>query len=134
MARLIFCVVAEDTDIFNGDGVFTATVERFSDRYSSNTHEIISNIFRAMDTPTRPDGKPDHRYRKAASIPPHAAAFPYVNGALFSGSVEVPRFTPMARSYLLHIAGMNWNQINPETFSTMIQSVADEEKRGAIGR
>src|SRR3546814_2975947 len=97
MARLIFCFFAEDTDIFNGEGVFTSTVERFSDRDSSNTHEIISNIFRAMDTPTRHDGKLDHRYRKAASIPPHADAFPYVNGALFSGSVEVPRFSRMAR-------------------------------------
>src|SRR3546814_13941394 len=78
MARLIFCFFAEDTDIFNGEGVFTSTVERFSDRDSSNTHEIISNIFRAMDTPTRHDGKLDHRYRKAARIPPHADAFPCV--------------------------------------------------------
>ena len=41
MARLIFCFFAEDTDIFNGEGLFTSTVERFSDRESSNTHEII---------------------------------------------------------------------------------------------
>src|SRR3546814_17048149 len=86
-----------------------------------------------MDTPTRHDGKLDHRYRKAASIPPHADAFPYVNGALFSGSVEVPRFSRMARSYLLHIGGLNWKQINPDIFGSMIQAVADDEERGALG-
>ncbi|MGB3737971.1 MAG: DNA methyltransferase [Pontixanthobacter sp.] len=133
MARLIFCFFAEDTDIFNGEGLFTSTVERFSDRESSNTHEIISNIFRAMDTPTRHEGRLDDRYRKAADIPPHADAFPYVNGALFSGSVEVPRFSRMARSYLLHIGGLNWKQINPDIFGSMIQAVADDEERGALG-
>lgn len=133
MARLIFCFFAEDTDIFNGEGLFTSTVERFSDRESSNTHEIISNIFRAMDTPTRHEGRLDDRYRKAANIPPHADAFPYVNGALFSGSVEVPRFSRMARSYLLHIGGLNWKQINPDIFGSMIQAVADDEERGALG-
>ncbi|WP_371809607.1 class I SAM-dependent DNA methyltransferase [Croceicoccus sp. YJ47] len=133
MARLIFCFFAEDTDIFNGEGLFTSTVERFSDRESSNTHAIISNIFRAMDTPTRHEGRLDDRYRKAANIPPHADAFPYVNGALFSGSVEVPRFSRMARSYLLHIGGLNWKQINPDIFGSMIQAVADDEERGALG-
>ena len=133
MARLIFCFFAEDTDIFNGEGLFTSTVERFSDRESSNTHEIISNIFRAMDTPTRHEGKLDDRYRKAANIPPHADAFPYVNGALFSGSIEVPRFSRIARSYLLHIGGLNWKQINPDIFGSMIQAVADDEERGALG-
>ena len=133
MARLIFCFFAEDTDIFRSEGLFTSTVDQMSDRESSNTHTIISNIFRAMDTSTRHDGKPDNRYRKAANIPPHADVFPYVNGALFSGSVEVPRFTRMARSYLLHIGGLNWKQINPDIFGSMIQAVADDEERGALG-
>ena len=41
MARLIFCFFAEDTDIFNGTGLFTATIEQMSARDSSNTHEVI---------------------------------------------------------------------------------------------
>lgn len=133
MARLIFCFFAEDTDIFNGEGLFTSTVERFSERDGSNTHEIISNIFRAMDTPTRHEGKLDDRHRKAANIPPHADAFPYVNGALFSGSIEVPRFNQRARILLAHIGGLNWKQINPDIFGSMIQAVADDEERGSLG-
>lgn len=50
MARLIFCFFAEDTNIFSKLGIFTETVERMSERDSSNTHQIISEIFRAMDT------------------------------------------------------------------------------------
>lgn len=125
MARLIFCFFAEDTDIFRSEGLFTATVDQMSERDSSNTHEIIANIFRAMDI------KPGDRAK--AGISPHADVFPYVNGALFSGSVEVPRFTRMARSYLLHIGGLNWKQINPDIFGSMIQAVADDEERGSLG-
>ena len=50
MARLIFCFFAEDTDIFNGNGLFTATIEQMSARDSSNTHEVIGALFRAMNT------------------------------------------------------------------------------------
>jgi hypothetical protein len=56
-----------------------------------------------------------------------------VNGGLFSGSTEVPHFTRMARTYLLHTGGLNWKQINPDIFGSMIQAVADDEERGALG-
>ena len=51
MARLIFCFFAEDTDIFTGAGLFTATVERMSARDASDTHWVIAELFRAMNTP-----------------------------------------------------------------------------------
>lgn len=50
MARLVFCFFAEDTDIFNSTGLFTSTIEQMSAKDSSNTHEVISEIFRAMNT------------------------------------------------------------------------------------
>ncbi len=51
MARLVFCFFAEDTDIFNGEGLFTRTIEQMSERDAANTHEVLSEIFRAMNTP-----------------------------------------------------------------------------------
>lgn len=45
MARLIFCFFAENTDIFNGSGLFTATISQMSARDSSNTHEVIGEVF-----------------------------------------------------------------------------------------
>ena len=59
--------------------------------------------------------------------------FPYVNGGLFSDSTEVPRFSRIARSYLLHIGNLDWKKINPDIFGSMIQAVADDEERGALG-
>ncbi len=125
MARLIFCFFAEDTDIFNGEGLFTSTIEQMSTKDSSNTHEVISEVFRAMNT-KRQD-------RATAKLPRWADTFPYVNGGLFSGSTETPRFTKIARSYLLHVGNLDWKKINPDIFGSMIQAVADDEERGALG-
>ncbi|MBF2098370.1 MAG: class I SAM-dependent DNA methyltransferase [Gloeomargaritaceae cyanobacterium C42_A2020_066] len=158
MARLIFCFFAEDTNIFHSDGLFTQTVAQMSAGDASNTHEVLSEIFRAMCTPLQ--------RRKAAGIRNWADVFPYVNGGLFSpdrphpltsspkqgeggqeGSAPlsspgrgaggeglmVPRFSKIARSYLLHVGSLDWKQINPDIFGSMIQAVADEEERGALG-
>ena len=125
MARLIFCFFAEDTDIFNGTGLFTATIDQMSERDAANTHEVIGEIFRAMNTSIKA--------RANASLPRWADGFPYVNGGLFSGSTDVPRFTKIARSYLIHIGHLDWQQINPDIFGSMIQAVADDEERGALG-
>ena len=125
MARLIFCFFAEDTDIFDVSGLFTDTVERMSASDSSNTHQVIGEIFCAMNT--------DTEARKATHMPRWANSFPYVNGGLFSDLTDVPRFSRIARSYLLHIGNLEWQKINPDIFGSMIQAVADDEERGALG-
>ena len=127
MARLVFCFFAEDTGIFSDTGLFTQTVDRWSERNGSNAHEVLSEIFRAMNI------KPSERATATPRLPAWANAFPYVNGGLFSGSTEVPRFTQMARTYLLHGGALNWREINPDIFGSMIQAVADDEERGALG-
>ncbi len=125
MARLIFCFFAEDTDIFTAKSLFTDTIAKMSAKDSSNTHEVIGEIFGAMNTK-----KED---RAEANLPRWANAFPYVNGGLFSGSNEVPRFSKIARSYLMHVGNLDWKKINPDIFGSMIQAVADDEERGALG-
>ena len=127
MARLVFCFFAEDTDIFNGDGLFTHTIEQMSERDATNTHEVLQVIFRAMNI------KSAERANAEPRLPNWANGFPYVNGGLFSGSTDVPRFTRMARTYLIHAGNLNWQQINPDIFGSMIQAVADDEERGALG-
>lgn len=127
MSRLVFCFFAEDTDIFNGVGLFTQTIEQMSERDGSNTHEVLSEIFRAMNIKSGERGNAQPR------LPAYANGFPYVNGGLFSGSTDVPRFTRMARTYLTHAGNLNWQQINPDIFGSMIQAVADDEERGALG-
>ncbi len=125
MARLIFCFFAEDTDIFVGKGRFTETVAQMSAKDASNTHEVIGTLFRAMNT------RAEDRAR--ANIPRWADDFPYVNGQLFSGNDDVPCFSRIARSYLLHVGGLDWTKINPDIFGSMIQAVAEDEERGELG-
>lgn len=125
MARLIFCFFAEDTDIFHSSYRFTATVEKMSAGGADNTHDVIRELFRAMNTPL---GE-----REKEGIPRWAEGFPYVNGELFSGSIDVPRFSKIARAYLMHIGNLDWTKINPDIFGSMIQAVADDEERGALG-
>ena len=125
MARLIFCFFAEDTNIFHGERLFTSTIEQMSARDSSNTHEVVSELFRSMNTKIAD--------RASANIRSWADVFPYVNGGLFSGSLDVPRFSKIARSYLLHVGSLDWTKINPDIFGSMIQAVADDEERGALG-
>ncbi len=125
MARLIFCFFAEDTNIFNSNGLFSKTIEQMSDKNSSNTHEIMQEVFRAMNT--------NYNERKKANLPRWVDDFPYVNGGLFSGKLEVPLFSKIARSYLLHIGNLNWQKINPDIFGSMIQAVTEDEERGALG-
>ena len=125
MARLVFCFFAEDTDIFPGADLFTQTLQQMSESDGSNTHEVLETIFRAMNVPAKD--------RAAAHVPRWAAEFPYVNGGLFSGNTDVPVFTRTARAYLLRAGDLNWKEINPDIFGSMIQAVADEEERGALG-
>jgi len=125
MARLIFCFFAEDTDIFEAPDLFTDTIEKMSASDSSNTHEVISTLFRAMNIKGAD--------RAEAKLPRWADRFPYVNGGLFSGSADVPVFTRIARSYLIHIGRLDWKKVNPDIFGSMIQAVADDEERGALG-
>jgi hypothetical protein len=125
MARLIFCFFAEDTDIFVGKRLFTDTIAQMSAKDSSNTHEVIETLFRAMNT--------KNEDREHEGLPRWSNSFPYVNGGLFSGNMDVPRFSKIARSYLLHIGNLDWTKINPDIFGSMIQAVAEDEERGELG-
>ena len=125
MARLIFCFFAEDTGIFNKEGMFTACLQQMTDPQSVNTHEVIQELFRTMDT------RPQDRHGKG--VKSWASTFPYVNGGLFKQEVDCPRFSKIARSYLLRVGELKWKEINPDIFGSMIQAVAQDEERGELG-
>lgn len=67
MARLIFCFFAEDSGIFQGDGLCTTTVTQMSARDSLNTHEVISELFRAMNVPVRHQGSFDNQHAETVA-------------------------------------------------------------------
>ncbi|MBP1092151.1 class I SAM-dependent DNA methyltransferase [Bradyrhizobium diazoefficiens] len=124
IARLIFCFFAEDTGIFLPKQ-FTKMLEQMSDGQSGNTHEVLCELFRSMDLKSED--------REAAKVKSWASKFPYVNGGMFAGGGDCPKFSRIARSYLLAVGALEWDKINPDIFGSMIQAVADDEERGELG-
>jgi hypothetical protein len=103
VARLIFCFFAESTGIFRYR-LFTDTIRQMTDPSGANTHEVISEVFRVMDT-KRED-------LKAGNFLTWAESFPYVNGSLFAGKADCPRFSRTARAYLIHAGELDWKPVD----------------------
>ena len=118
MARLIFLFFAEDTGILNGENLFIDTVDTLSEPDGSNTHQVIGEMFQAMDL--------DRPERAGAGLHPWADKLPYVNGGLFSHDTEVPLFTKRTRNLLMEIGELDWAKINPDIFGSMITAVPTE--------
>lgn len=122
MTRVIFCLFAEDTGIFPDD-VFTKTIHERGDKNGSNVDSILTTAFEIMNLPPRErDGQPNW-----------ATAFPYVNGGLFDGAHEAPEFDKTAFNYLIQAGRLDWKEINPDIFGSMIQAIVDPKSRGGLG-
>jgi restriction-modification enzyme MmeI-like protein len=122
MTRLLFCLFAEHTSIFE-HGVFTKTVISMTMEDGSNTSELLQALFLAMDTP------PDER----GGLSEYARKFPYVNGGLFRDRTLVPQFSRRARRLLKECGDLSWQEINPDIFGAMIQAVVQPGMRGDLG-
>ena len=122
-SRLLFCFFAEDTAVFSSNQ-FTNAVGSLTLTDGSDTHEVIAQIFAALDAESREDK------------PAVAAGFPYVNGRLFAvqPGQYVPVFNARARSLLLELGALQWGDINPDIFGSMFQSVIDEGQRANLGQ
>lgn len=122
MTRLLFCFFAEDTSIFEKD-IFTSTVMSLTQEDGSDTAAILGAIFQAMRT------KPEDN----ACLPDYARRFPYVNGGLFRDDTQVPKFSKRARRLLKECGELDWSDINPDIFGSMIQAVAQPGLREDMG-
>lgn len=121
MSRLLFCFFAEDTGIFEKD-LFTHSIKQYTQVDGSDLTEYLSTIFNLMENPQR-----DTELNKAYS------QFPYVNGGLFSKRIQIPQLGLKARKLILECGGLNWKNINPDIFGSMIQAVVTPELRSGLG-
>jgi hypothetical protein len=122
MMRLIFCLFAEDVGIFPENQFSKAIFTHAGDK-GEEAREVLIAAFRAMNL------RKDDR----AGLPAWTDAFEYVNGGLFAGEVDAPKFDTIAYRYLKEAAALNWREINPDIFGSMIQSVADPDQRAELG-
>lgn len=121
--RLLFCLFAEDTGLFD-DSQFTTAVGSHTQTDGSDTAEFLTDLFASLDT-EKPEDKPSY-----------LSTFPYVNGRLFEVSDRhvVPAFTKTARNLLLDMGALNWSEINPDIFGSMFQAIVTPGKRSDLGQ
>lgn len=123
LSRLLFCFFAEDTEIFDGDSIFTNTLYQHTNANGSDTHDFLDRLFKRLNTPDT----------ELIDVPAHFAQFPYVNGGLFRDPIESPKFNAKARKILVELGELNWRDINPDIFGSMIQAVVIPEYRSDLG-
>lgn len=121
LSRLLFCFFAEDTEIFEQESIFTNTLVQHTAENGSDTHTFLDNLFDRLDSKSGKD------------YPDFLAKFPYVNGGLFGQKMSSPRFTTKARKTLLELGELQWKDINPDIFGSMIQAVVDKDYRSDLG-
>ena len=120
MTRLLFCYFAEDTGIF-ADNLFTASIDRYTQEDGSDLSSYLATAFDVMDKEDRKD------------IPTIFTQFPYVNGGLFSKRIRIPQMGRRARKLIIECGELNWKDINPDIFGSMIQAVVSPSQRGTLG-
>lgn len=125
--RLVFCLYAEDAGIFGHHGMFHDYLAAFNTR---GMRKALVDLFRVLDT------KPQDRDPYLKDDNPALAAFPYVNGGLFSDeTIEIPPFTDEIRNLLLVKASenFNWSEISPTIFGAVFESTLNPETRRSGG-
>ena len=121
--RLVFCLYAEDAGIFGHHGMFHDYLAAFDTRF---LRKALIDLFRVLDT------KLENRDPYLKNDDPILAAFPYVNGGLFSDEdIEIPPFTDEIRDLLLVKASENfdWSEISPTIFGAVFESTLNPETR-----
>lgn len=121
LSRLLFCFFAEDTEIFEQDSIFTNTLAQHTTDNGSDTHTFLDDLFDRLDSKSGKD------------YPDFLAKFPYVNGGLFGQKINSPRFTAKARKTLIELGELQWKDINPDIFGSMIQAVVIPDYRSDLG-
>ena len=121
ISRLLFCFFAEDTGIFE-ENLFTSSIQRYTKEDGSDLTDYLAHTFNIMDVSLRS--------RETLSI---IKQFPYVNGGLFSKRIQIPKMGAKARRIIIECGELDWKDINPDIFGSMIQAVVNPEERANQG-
>ena len=121
--RLVFCLYAEDAGIFGSKNMFHDYIGQFP---ASLFREQLIKLFRILDQ--KPEDRDPYEDEKLL-------AFPYVNGGMFAGDIEIPRINEEIRDLILQRASddFDWSQISPTIFGAVFESTLNPETRRAGG-
>ena len=124
LVRIVFCLFADDTGIFEPRDSFLEFVETRTSEDGADLGPRLAQLFQVLDTPE--DGR-------LTSLDEDLAQFPYVNGALFEGPLRIPAFDSAMRTALLDACRFDWSNISPAIFGALFQSVMEPAERRAKG-
>lgn len=123
LIRLLFCLFAEDTGIFEQEKMFTNDIKTLSREDGSDLNQIIRQIFEVLDKKEKTSGQPSFLNK-----------YPYVNGRLFSKPHEDLKFSKRIRKLMIDAGELlNWATVNPDILGSMIQTVATDSTRSHLG-
>ena len=123
LTRLLFCFFAEDTEIFTNNQ-FSAAIKSHTKDDGSDLPDYLNRLFLVLNTADVDRGE----------LPDYLANFPYVNGGLFADDIPSPVFFAKSRRMLIECGSeLDWSDINPDIFGSMIQAVVHPDQRGGMG-
>ncbi|NLT81418.1 MAG: class I SAM-dependent DNA methyltransferase [Lactobacillus paracasei subsp. paracasei] len=124
LIRVLFCLFAEDTDIFEKN-LFTNRLKELTKLNGSDLDSFISELFSVLDV---------EKSHRVTDTPSWLSDFPYVDGDLFKDPHEHLKFTEHSRKLIIDAGEkLEWDQINPDILGSMIQAVASEDSRSHLG-
>lgn len=123
LVRLVFCLFADDTNIFE-KGIFFDYLDLKTKEDGSDLAAHIAQLFEVLNTP---------REKRLKNLDESLDAFPYVNGKLFEERLPPAAFDSQMRRTLMDCCGLDWGKISPAIFGSLFQSVMDEKARRNLG-
>ncbi len=124
LVRVLFCLFADDTGIFQPAQAFRAFVEERTAADGSDLGARLAQLFQALNT---------DEAKRSTALDEQLAAFPYVNGKLFEESLPMADFSSAMREALLDACALDWSAISPAIFGSLFQSIMDEKARRNLG-
>lgn len=123
LVRLLFCLFADDTGIFDKDS-FHEYIEIKTNPDGSDLAAHIAQIFQVLNTPEE---------KRLKALDESLKVFPYVNGKLFEETLPLAAFDSEMRKTLQDCCKLDWGKISPAIFGSLFQSVMDEKARRNLG-
>ncbi len=124
LVRLLFCLFADDTGIFETRGLFETLISERTNENGSDVGLWLSQLFDVLNEPEN---------ARQTNLDADLRAFPYVNGDLFTERLRVPAFNGQMRARLLEACAFDWAAISPAIFGALFQSVMDARERRQQG-
>jgi hypothetical protein len=124
LVRLLFCMFAEDTGIFQPAQAFRLWIEERTAEDGSDLGPRLNHLFQVLNRPHE---------KRSKNLDEQLAAFPYINGDLFDEALSIPSWDSRTRDMLLEACALDWSKISPAVFGAMFQSIMDSEARRNLG-